>query len=230
MKTSIAFLIPAFALTFALISAVSAVASASPKETQKLNKKTAVSILDLYSSAKYITVGVEKSDEKLTLGTKTINKGIMKYSGGSFYLVLNSDKKTELFFKNQKLTLVDYPDTDFDKDGIRKVTIITKKTPAFLTGLINLFSDSKTFFNEFKIKGSEQSGDVLVLSLEPKMENLRNFKLHLDVKQKKIVSIVFVDDVDTMTSILFNDVNLKQKISKSTFEYKAQSSDQVVNQ
>lgn len=214
------------AMTYSLI----AVATKSDKEIQQENKKVATAILDLYSNAKYITVDVEKQDEKLTLGTKSINKGIMKYSAGKFYLLLNSDKKTELFFKDQKLTLVDHPDQDFDKDGIRKVTVITKKTPIFLQSLVNLFSNSKTFFNEFKITKSEQKGDLLVLDLKPKMENLKNFKLELNVPQKKIVSIVFVDDVNTMTSILFKDLSLKKKIAKSTFEYKAKASDQVVTQ
>ena len=219
-----------FTYIVAMTLAMSAVAAKSDKEIQQENKKVAIAILNLYSNAKYITVDIEKQDEKLTLGTKSINKGTMKYSGGKFYLLLNSDKKTELFFKDQKLTLVDHPDQDFDKDGIRKVTVITKKTPAFLQSLVDLFSNSKTFFKEFKITKSELKGDRLVLDLKPKMENLKNFKLELNVPQKKILSIVFTDDVDTMTSILFKDLSLKKKISKSTFEYKAKASDQVVTQ
>ncbi len=198
--------------------------------SEVVQKKTALEILQKYANASHITVDVEKQDEKLTLGTKSSAKGFIKYSSGKIYLVLNSDKKTELYFKNGKLTLVDYPDEDFDKNGIRKVTVVTKKTPAFLKSLVDLFSNPKIFFNEFKITDSNLKNDVLILSLKPTVDDLKEFKLTLDTKNKTIESISFVDDVDTKTSIFFKDLNLKRKISKSTFEYKSKASDQVVTQ
>ena len=194
------------------------------------NRKIASGILDKYSNAKFITVSVEKNDEKLTLGSKSSSEGVIKYASGKFYLSLNSDKKTELYFKDQKLTLVDYPDQDFDKDGIRKVTIISKNTPAFLQSLVHLFSDSKKFFNEFEIISADVSKDILTLNLKPKMNALKQFKIDLNVKTKTIVAIKFVDDVETQTTITFKKFDLKRKISKSAFEYKIQASDQVVTQ
>ena len=194
------------------------------------DKIAALEVLQKYANTKHITVDIEKQDEKLTLGTKTVSKGTIKYSSEKIYLVLNSDKKTELYFKNGKLTLVDYPDEDFDKNGIRKVTVITKKTPAFLKSLIHLFSNPKIFFSEFKITESNLKNDTLTLKLKPNNNDLKKFELTLDTKQKTIESISFVDDVDTKTSIFFKELNLKSKISKMTFEYKSKSSDQVVTQ
>ncbi len=202
----------------------------APAGTQLENRKIAVGILDKYSSAKFITVAVEKNDEKLTLGSKSTSEGIIKYASGKFYLSLNSDKKTELYFKDQKLTLVDYPDQDFDKDGIRKVTVISKNTPAFLQSLVHLFSDSKKFFNEFEIISADVTENILTLNLKPKMASLKDFKIDLNIKTKTILAIKFVDDVETQTTITFKKFDLKRKISKSTFEYKIQASDQVVTQ
>ena len=211
-------------------SCFNAFGKVKPTSKEKAEKKAAVEILQKYANASNITVAIEKQDEKMALGTKTISEGTIKYSAGKIYLVLNSDKKTELYFKNGKLTLVDYPDVDFDKDGIRKVTVVAKKTPAFLKSLINLFSDPKIFFSEFTIVESSISGDSLTLVLKPKSEDLKEFKLILDNQQKTIESVSFVDDVSTKTSIRFKNLNLKRKISKSTFEYKPQASDQVVTQ
>ncbi len=196
----------------------------------KEEKKTASKILQKYATAKYITVDIEKEDEKLTLGTKTVSKGTIKYSAGKVYLILNSDKKTELYFKDGKLTLVDYPDQDFDKNGKRKVTVITKKMPVFLQSLVNLFSNPKIFFTDFKTTKSELKSNLLTLSLKANVESLKDFKLVLDVKHKTVEAISFVDDVSTMTSINFKDVNLKTKISKNTFDFKTIASDQVVSQ
>ena len=217
-----------FFISLFLLSHYSIALNKTNKESAE--KTTALEVLQKYANAKHITVDIEKQDEKLTIGTKTISKGIIKYASEKIYLLLNSDKKTELYFKNGKLTLVDYPDEDFDKNGIRKVTIITKKTPAFLKSLIHLFSNPKTFFNEFKITESNLKNDILTLKLKPNSDDLKKFELTLDTKRKTIESLSFVDDVDTKTSIFFKELNLKSKISKMTFEYKSKSSDQVVAQ
>lgn len=194
------------------------------------NKKQAVQILKHYSASKYISADIEKTDEKVTLGTKSINKGVIKYSSGKFFLQLQADKKTELYFKNGKLTLVDYPDQDFDKDGVRKITHITQKTPAFLKSLINLFSNSKDFFKQFKLTDSTHVGDEITLRLKPTTENLKDFELKLNVKSKTIESILFSDELSTVTSIKFSNADFKSIIPKAIFEFKVLKTDQEVTQ
>lgn len=193
------------------------------------NKKMATDIIDRYGKSKFVTADIEKVDEKTTLGTKTINKGTIKYSSGKFYLVLQADKKTEIYYRSQRLTLVDYPDTDFDKKGVRKVTHIEKKTPAFLKSLVDLFSDSKNFFRQFKLISSSRKGDILTLDLKPSVSGLKDFKLELDSKAKDVQAIYFTDDVNTHTTVRFTKLDLKTVIPKSTFEFKAQKTDQEVN-
>lgn len=194
------------------------------------NKKIATEIIDRYGKSKYVTADIEKIDEKTTLGTKTTNKGTIKYSSGKFYLSMQADKKTEIFYKGQHLTLVDYPDTDFDKNGVRKVTHIDNKAPAFLKSLVNLFSNSKNFFQQFKILSSIREGDVVTLELKPAIAELKEFKLELNSKSKNIKAIYFTDDVDTHTTVQFANLDLKTIIPKSTFEFKANKTDQEVTQ
>ncbi len=194
------------------------------------NKKQAVTILKHYSASKFISATIEKTDEKLTLGTKNVNKGIIKYSLGKFFLQLQADKKTELFFKNGKLTLVDYPDQDFDKGGVRKITHITEKAPAFLKSLINLFSNSKDFFKQFKLTDSSHVGDEIILKLKPIAENLKDFELKLNTKSKTIEAIHFSDELSTVTTIKFSNVDFKSVIPKSDFEFKVLKTDQEVTQ
>lgn len=194
------------------------------------SKKLSTEILDKYSAAKFITAAIEKKDEKLTLGTTSSSSGVIKYSLGKFYLILESDKKTELFFKDHKLTLVDYPDQDFDKEGKRKVTIMSNNIPPFLQSLSNLFSSSKAFFKEFEITESALKDGVLHLKLSPRQGNLKDFKIEMNIKDKILTSVSFIDDVQTQTTILFKDLKLNKKIPKNTFEYKILKSDQVVTQ
>lgn len=199
-------------------------------EKNKEHKKLAIETLQKYSNAKFISADLEKLDNKLTLGTKTTNKGTINYSSGKIYLKLESDKKTELFFTNNKIILVDYPDQDFDKNGPRKVTTITKDKPAFLQSLINLFSNSSKFFSEFKLKDSSLTGDQLVLTLEPNIKALKNFILTINTKEKIIESVQFTDDVDTQTTITFKNLDLKKKLPESTFKFKSLKTDQEMHQ
>ena len=192
------------------------------------NKKIATQVIDRYGKSKNVTADIEKIDEKTTLGTKTTNKGTLKYSSGKFYLVLQSDKKTEIYYKAQHLTLVDYPDTDFDKNGVRKVTHVENNGPAFLKSLVNLFSNSKNFFKQFKILSSVRSGEIVTLELKPSVPSLKDFKLEIDSKLKNVKSISFTDDVNTRTTVLFTNLDLKTVIPKSTFEFKANKTDQEV--
>ena len=194
------------------------------------NKKVATDIIDRYAKSKYVTADVEKVDEKATLGTKTANKGTIKYSAGKFYLALQADKKTEIFYKGQHLILVDYPDTDFDKNGVRKVTHIQNKAPAFLKSLVNLFSNSKTFFQQFKLISSNRVDQIVTLELKPSLASLKQFKLELDAKSKNVQAIYFTDDVNTRTTVHFFNIDLKTSIPKSTFEFKAQKTDQEATQ
>ena len=219
-----------FLFLFALGLAFGANTKTKASDKFKEHKKMAVETLQKYAAAPSISSDLEKIDNKLTLGTKTVNKGILNYSGGKLYLKLEADKKTEMFFKDNKITLVDYPDQDFDKNGARKVTTITKEKPAFIQSLINLFSNSSKFFNEFKIKDSSLKDNTLVLTLEPTIKALKNFILTINTKDKVINSVEFTDDVDTQTTINFKNLDLKKKLPKSTFEFKSLKTDQEMRQ
>ena len=194
------------------------------------NKKKAVEIINHYSKAKFITADIKKIDEKSVLGTKTVSQGLIKYSSGKFYLLLQSEKKTEIFFKRRNLILVDYPDLDFDKEGVRKITHIKDQAPAFLKSLIDLFSNSKNFFDQFKIIDTSLKEDILTLDLKPKLKGLKDLNLELNIRDKTIQTIHFIDDIKTATTIEFSHVDLKTIIPKATFEFKSQKSDQEATQ
>ncbi len=185
-------------------------------------------ILEKYSKSSSVEVQIKKIDEKLTLGSKTVSQGILKHAGGKIYLILESDKKVEFFYKDKKITLVEYPDQDFDKDGNRKVTVLSKNKPAIIDGLLKLFSNTKTFLREFKVLSEKPDGDSLVVELKPPQKNLKSFSIILNKKDKLIDSIILIDDVDTKTTLELKSLKLSEKISPSTFEFKPMKSDEVI--
>ncbi len=184
--------------------------------------------LEKYSKASSLEVQIKKNDEKVTLGTKSTSQGVLKHKAGKIYLVLDSDKKTEFFYNNKKITLVEYPDQDFESDGKRKVTILTKSQPALITGLLKLFSNSKSFLKEFKVVSEKNEEGSLIVDLKPEQKNFKNFSLVINPKKKLIDSIIFIDDVDTKTTLELSNLKLGSSIPNSTFTFKALKSDEVV--
>lgn len=206
-------------LTFICLSLFILSAQASPELTQVLGK---------YTKASSVEVSLKKTDEKNALGTKTSSEGILKFSKNKIYILLNGDKKIEFYYKANKIWLVEYPDLDFDKNGKRKVTILTKSTPVLLKGLINLFSNQKKFLKEFKIVKESKDQDNLIVELKPTEKNLKSFSLVINVKERSINQVTFVDDVDTKTTLELSQLKLNRKMTAADFQFKSQKTDEVI--
>lgn len=183
--------------------------------------------LSKYSNAKNVEVALKKTDEKAALGTKSVSEGVLKFAKDKIYILLNGEKKIEFFYKKNTVWLIEYPDIDFDKDGKRKVAILKKSTPVFMSSLINLFSNQKKFLKEFKIVNEKKDGDVLTVEFKPQQKNLKSFMLVIDNKEHVINKVVFTDDVDTKTTLELSQLKLNKKISAFDFDFKKQKTDEV---
>lgn len=196
-------------------------------EAQTLKKTLAK-----YAAAENLQFDIKKTDEKPSLGTHTEANGILKYYQGQIYILQNGEKKTELFYSKDTLTLVEYPDPDFGSDGKRTVTIVRKKTPMLVTSLINLFSSQKKFFKDFTVLKEKltDNGNTYTAELKTKEKSVKDIKLVINKKTLEIVSLSFVDDVETRTTLNFSNVKLNQKIKNSDFNFIEQKSDEVITQ
>lgn len=208
-----------FLTTFSILLFVGNAVFAATKEFSKTLSK--------YSNAQNVEVSLKKTDEKMTLGTKSVSEGVLKFAKNKIYIMLNGDKKIEFFYKNNAVWLVEYPDLDFDKDGKRKVAILKKNTPALMSGLINLFSNQKKFLKEFKVVSEKADGNNLTVEFKPQQKNLKSFTLLIDKKELSIKEVIFTDDVDTKTKLELSNLKLNKKINPSEFDYKKLKTDEV---
>jgi outer membrane lipoprotein-sorting protein len=184
-------------------------------------------ILSKYTGAKNVEVKVKKTDEKTTIGTKSVSEGVLKFSKNKIFISLVGEKKIELFYNNNTIWLVEYPDLDFDKDGHRKVAILKKSTPVLMTGLINLFSSQKKFLKEFKVIKEKIDGDLLTVDFKPDQKSLKTFTLVINLKERTINQVIFTDDVDTKTTLELDKLKLNKKLNAADFQFKKQKSDEV---
>lgn len=186
--------------------------------------------LQKYSKATSIQFDIKRTDEKVILGTKSEAAGILKYQKNRIYIQQNSDKKTELFYSDKVLTLVDHPDADFGADGKRKVTVIKKTVPPLVKSLLNLFSNPKNFNKDFSVVTQAESEGVYTATLKSKLANIKNLNLKINSKDLSLVEMSFVDDVDTKTTLQFSNLQLNKKMSKTDFQFKPLKTDEVLTQ
>lgn len=188
------------------------------------------SALEKYFNAKALQFDIIKKDEKIALGTKSESAGVLKYKKGQIYLVQNGEKKIEVFYSNKVLTLVEYPDLDFDPKAPRKVTVLKNNSSPLVDTLVSLFSDAKAFAKNFEVIKQEKADSKIYLELKPKFADVKNLKLRFNSKSLELEEISFVDDVSTRTTIALKNSKFNLKLYQSDFKYKSLKSDEVLTQ
>jgi len=186
--------------------------------------------LQKYSKASTLQTDIFKTDEKIILGTKSEATGSLMLEKNKIFISQNGEKKVDFYYNNNTLTLVEFPDADFGKDGARKVTTLKKSVPPFVKSLLNLFSNPKGFNKDFKTISETKKDNEVVVELKPAMKNLKNFTLKINAKENEITELVFVDDVDTRTTIKFTKIILNKKIKKDAFLYTRLKTDEVITE
>jgi outer membrane lipoprotein-sorting protein len=172
-----------------------------------------------YAKAGSIQTEIKKTDEKVILGTKSETSGVLKFQKNKIYISQDGEKKVEFFYTNKVLTLVEYPDADFDPSGPRKVTTIKKAIPPMVTSLLNLFSNPKAFAKDFKVLSEKTEKNIYTAELKPSMKNLKSLRLKVDTEKNEITELEFTDDVDTKTTITFSNLKLNAKLTKKDFQF-----------
>lgn len=186
--------------------------------------------LDKHAKATSIQYDIKKIDEKIILQTKSESQGILKYQKSRIYISLNNDKKNEFFYSDKVLSLVEHPDADFDKSEKRKVTVLKKSIPPLVKSLLNLFSNPKNFAKEFPVVSEKTADGTSVIKLKSNQKNIKDLALKINSKDFSMMELSFVDDVDTKTSIEFNNLKLNTKMSKTDFQFKPSKTDEVLIQ
>lgn len=192
-----------------------------------VEKSKAEKILTQYANSKAVKFEIEKTDEKKVLGTKKTTKGQLTIAGSKFNLLTTGERKTEIISTGKKMWLIEYADSDFEPSGKRKVTELSKKQPLLARQIVQIFSNPKKFMNTAQVDSAQIVNDEISLNIKPASKDLRSFQLMLNQKIFHLTSISFTDDVDTLTTIKFTNVQKLTKVPTKMFEFKKQKTDEV---
>lgn len=186
--------------------------------------------LEKYAKASSLQSNIKKTDEKTVLGTVAESKGQLKLQNKKIHIILDGEKKVEFFYSNRTVVLVEYPDADFAKDGARKITILKKSIPPFLDSLLSLFSNPKDFNKAFAMVSEKKDKEFATVELKPEQKAIKSLALKINLKNNQITQVVFVDDVDTKTTIDMNDTQFNKKIDKNDFNFTKLKSDEEIKE
>lgn len=215
MKSSLFFVV--------ILYVFSGFATAKPATLQK--------VLEKYAKAKSIQTNIKKTEDKPTAMAPTVLDGEMKVQKNKIYISLNGDAKTEFFYTEKFLVLVEYPDADFAKAGAkRKVTTLKKSVPPFIGSLLGLFTDPKSFKKEFTVISEVFEAGGLRISLKPKNEKMKSLDVLVDPKNHTISQLSFVDDVNNSTKIEFLNTKLNVKLGKADFQFVKKPTDEELSE
>jgi len=210
----------------AFLGPAEAQAQTTPSALQKTLKK--------YAKASSLQFDIKKTDEKVTLGTKSESEGLLKYQKNKIYILQNGEKKTEIYYFNKSLTLVEHPDLDFGTDGKRKVTILKNTPLPLINSLLSLFSDTKNFNKQFLTVSERNIDGVFIVELQPQRktdsEKIKGLILKISNKNFELLELSFVDDIETKTTLQFENSKINMKMKKSEFQYRSLKSDEVLIQ
>ena len=188
-------------------------------------------VLEKYSKAKTIQSDIKKTEDKPTAMAPTVLNGEMKVQKNKIYISLNGDAKTEFFYVDKSLILVEYPDADFAKTGAkRKVTTLKKSVPPFVGSLLGLFTDPKSFKKEFSVVSEATEAAGTRIELKPKNEKMKSLYVIVDPKKYTVSQLIFVDDVNNSTKIEFLNTKLNGKLKKSDFQFVKQPTDEELSE
>jgi outer membrane lipoprotein-sorting protein len=230
MKTSVALIF--FCLFLSInSSADSAVTKAAPPVSKKtLQAGSLQKILEKYAQASSLQADIKKTDEKIILGTRAESKGKLKYANKKIRITLEGEKKVEFLYANRTVTLVEYPDADFAPNSGRKVTVLKKSIPPFLDSLLNLFSNPKIFNKAFAVVSEKKDKETLTIELKPEQKTIKNLTLKIDLKTNVLTEVVFVDDVETKTTIEMTETAFNKKLDKNEFTFTKLKTDEEMKE
>lgn len=208
----------------------------STAKTAPAVKKTVVQVsvlqkaLEKYAQASSFQTDIKKTDEKIILGTKTESKGTLKYQTKKIHIFLEGEKRVEFFYNSQTVTLVEYPDADFSPKGARKITILKKSIPPFLDSLLSLFSNPKGFNKGFAVVSETKDKDFATVELKPEQKAIKSLRLKINLKSNQLTEVVFVDDVETKTTIEMTNTDFNKKFDKNEFTFTKLTTDEEMKE
>jgi outer membrane lipoprotein-sorting protein len=177
-------------------------------------------VMGAYKSAETIILDVKKTVKSEVLEKESIYRGIIRFAKGKIHWINEEPEKSIMIYDGEVLWTIQFPPKEFNsppqiaKTNLKK----SKNTPLVLNSVFG----TKPLKNYFEIVPEKVNGNLKDFLLKDKKQNLgiKEILLTIDVKDEKIVSLAYKDEVDNSTRLEFKSTRFNEKIKATTFLYK----------
>jgi outer membrane lipoprotein-sorting protein len=195
-------------------------AIANSAEVKIPQKDDLEKVMGTYKGADTIILDVKKTVKSEVLEKESVYKGIIRFAKGKINWTNDEPEKSMMVYDGEVLWTVQYPPKEFNsppqiaKTNLKK----SKNTPLVLNSVFG----SKPLKNYFEIVPDKVEGNLKDFLLKDKKKNLgiKEILLTIDVKEEKIISLAYKDEVDNSTRLEFKSTRFNEKIKGSTFSFK----------
>jgi outer membrane lipoprotein-sorting protein len=190
-------------------------ANANSTELNDLEK-----VMGIYKGSETIILDVKKTVKSEVLEKENVYRGIIRFSKGKINCANEEPEKSTMIYDGEVLWTIQYPPKEFNsppqivKTNLKK----SKNTPLVLNSIFG----SKPLKSYFEIIPDKVDGNLKNYILKDKKQSLgiKEILIAVDVKEEKIISLAYKDDVDNSTRLEFKSTRFNEKIKGSTFSYK----------
>lgn len=191
------------------------------------SKNTLADVAAKYRKSNLVTIQLVKTVKSTLLGKETKYKGTVYLATNKFRLNIDEPDKSQIIFDGKTIWNVQFPPKELPGPVQVAKSKLDKNSKKQI--LLSTLIAKDGIKENFKITKEEKLDEGMKFSLVPLKGELNIKSLDVTVKNNKISSINYADDVGNTTTFVFEKTEFSSKPSSQLFKYKVPKDAQVTN-
>ena len=184
-------------------------------------------MLSRIQKAACVDFHLEKTIHSDVMGTDKVYKGRAYLAGALFRFETEAPEKTLVVYDGKILWVVRYPDADFGgKIEASRIHLKSKQKDQLV--LSQLLSEGK-LLESFDVVKTAEEKELISYEGKPKDKSMNIQKVNLQVKNKNLQILEYVDEVGNKTSLKITSQKLLKNLDTKHFVYHPEKGAQVTD-
>lgn len=190
-------------------------------------KNTLSDVASKYRKSNLVTIQLVKTVKSNLLGKETKYKGTVYLATNKFRLNIDEPDKNQIIFDGKTIWNVQYPPKELPGPVQVAKSKLDKNSKKQI--LLSTLIAKDGIKENFKITKEEKLEEGTKVTLVPLKNELNIKTLDVAIKNNKIASINYTDDVGNITTFVFEKTEFSSKSSLQLFKFKVPKDAQVTN-
>lgn len=191
------------------------------------SKNALIEVTSKYRKSNLVTIHLVKTVKSNLLGKETKYKGTVYLASNKFRLNIDEPDKNQIIFDGKTIWNVQYPPKELPGPVQVAKSKLDKNSKKQI--LISTLIAKDGIKENFKVTKEEKLDEGTKVTLVPLKNELNIKNLDVVIKNSKITSINYSDDVGNLTTFVFEKTEFSTKSSTQLFKFKVPKDAQVTN-